>query len=74
MAHYINTLKQELNRAKAYKETSTDEKTVVSSRSNNMPYKFAVNVKERQDKLPTMYRLPKLHKRPDKVGFTSVYF
>ena len=57
--HYINTLKQE-----AYKETSTDEKTVVNSHSNDLPYKFAVNVKERQDKLPTMYWSPKLHKRP----------
>ena len=47
-----------------YKETSTDEKTVVNSHSNDLPYKFAVNVKERQDKLPTMYWLPKLHKRP----------
>ena len=30
-------------------------KTVVNSHSNYLPYKFAVNVKERQDKLPTMY-------------------
>ena len=28
--HYINTLKQELNGTKAYKETSTDKKTVVA--------------------------------------------
>ena len=53
--HYINTLKQELNGTKAYKKTSTDEKTVINSHSNDLPYKFAVNVKERQDKLPTMY-------------------
>ena len=58
--HYINTLKQKLNGTKAYKETSTDEKTVVNSHSNGLPYKFAVNVKERQDKLPKMYRLPKV--------------
>ena len=51
--HYINTLKQELNGGKAYKETSTDEKTVVNSYSNDVPYKFAVNVKKRRDKLPT---------------------
>ena len=36
--HYINTLKQELNSTKAYKETSTDEKTVVISHSNYLPY------------------------------------
>ena len=28
---------------------------------------FDVNVTERQDKLPTMYWLPKLHKRPYKA-------
>ena len=69
--HYINTLKQELNGTKAYKETSIDEKTVVNSHSNDLPYKFAVNVKERQDKLPTMYWVPKLHKRPYKARFIT---
>ena len=69
--HYISTLKQELNGTKAYKETSTDETTVVNSHSNDMPYKFAVNVKERQGKLPTMYWLPKLHKRPYKARFIA---
>ena len=69
--HYINTLKQELNGPKAYKETSTDEKTVVNNHSNDMPYNVAVNVRERQDKLPTMYWLPKLHKRPYKAKFIA---
>ena len=53
--HHINTLKQELNGTKAYEETSNDEKTVVNSHSNELPYKFAMNVKERPDKLPTMF-------------------
>ena len=48
--HYINTLKQELIGTKAYEETSIDEKSVVYSHSNE----FAVDVKERQDRLPTM--------------------
>ena len=69
--HHINTLKQELNGTKAYKENSTDKKTVINSHSNDMPYKFVVNVKERQDKLPTMYWLPKLHKRPYKARFIA---
>ena len=43
--HYINTLKQELNGTKAYEETSTDEKTVVYSHLNELPYKFAVKFK-----------------------------
>ena len=56
--HYINTLKQELNGTKAYEETSADEKSVVNSHSNELHYKFAVKVEERQDKLTTMYWLP----------------
>ena len=56
--HYINPLKQELNGTMAYHGASTDERTVVNGHSNDMPYKFAVNIKKRQDKLPTMYCLP----------------
>ena len=63
-------LKHELNGTKVYKETSTDE-TVVNSHSNDLPYKFAVTVKGRQDKLLTMYWLPKLHKRPYKARFIA---
>ena len=44
--HYINTLKQELNGTKAYKETSIDKKSVVYSHSNEIPKKFAEDVKE----------------------------
>ena len=69
--HYINTLKQILNGTKAYEETSTDEKSVVYSHSNEIHNKFAVDVKERQNRLPTMYWLPKLHKRPYKARFIA---
>ena len=62
--HYINTLKQELNDTKAYEETSIDEKSVVYSHSNDIPKTVTVDVKERQDRLPTTYWLPKLHNRP----------
>ena len=71
LLHYINTLKQELNGTKAYEETSIDEKSVVYSHSNEIPKKFAVDVNERQDRLPTMYWLPKLHKRPYKARFIA---
>ena len=66
-----NTLKQELNGTQAYEETSIDEKSVVYSHSNEIPNKFAVDVKERQDRLPTMYWLPKLNKRPYKARFIA---
>ena len=69
--HYINTLKQELNGTKTYETTSIDEKSVVYSHSNELPNKFAVDVKERQDRLPTMNWLPKLHKRPYKARFIA---
>ena len=62
--HYINTLKQDLNGTKAYEETSIDEKYVVYSQTIEIPNKIAVDVKERQDRLPTMYWLPKVHNRP----------
>ena len=69
--HYINTLEQELNGTKAYEVTSKDEKSVVYSHLNEIPKKFAVDVKERQDRLPTMYWLPKLHIRPYKARFIA---
>ena len=69
--HYINTLKQELNGKKAYEVISIDEKSVVYSHSNEIHNKFAVDVKERQDRLPTMYWLPKLHKRSYKAMFIA---
>ena len=69
--HYIYTLKQELNGTKAYEEISIDEKSVVYSHSNEIPNKFTGYVKERQDRLPTMYWLPKLHKRPFKARFIA---
>ena len=43
--HYIYTLKQEVNGTKVYKETSTDEMTVVNTSSNDLPNKFSINVK-----------------------------
>ena len=68
---YINTLKQELNGTKAYEETSIDGKSVVYNHSNEIPNKFAVDVKERQDRLPTMYWLSQPHKRPYKARFIA---
>ena len=69
--HYINTLKQELSGTKAYKETSEEEKSIVNRHCNHLALKFSVCVKERQDRLPTMYWLPKLHKRPYKARFIA---
>ena len=64
---YINTLKQELNSTMAYEKTSINEKFLVNSYSIELPNNFAVNVKERQNHISTMYWLHKLHKRPYKA-------
>ena len=67
--HYVNTLKQELDDTRAYLETDTDEMPVVYAHLNDFTIKFSVSVNEGQDNLPTMYRLPKLHKTPYKARF-----
>ena len=69
--YYVNTLKQELDGTRAYLETDTDEVSVVNAHLNDLPVKFSVCVNEGQDKLPTMYWLPKLHKRPYKARFIA---
>ena len=38
---------------------------------NHLALKFSVCVKERQDRLPMMYWLPKLHKTPYKARFIA---
>ena len=45
--------------------------SVVNAHLNDLPVKFFVCVNEGQDKLPTMYWLPKLHKRPYKARFIA---
>ena len=67
--YYINTLKQELSGSKAYKETSEEERSVVQP----LALKCSVCVKERQYRLPTMYWLPKLLKKPYKARFIANY-
>ena len=52
---YIQDLKRELSNTRAYKEVSAKEHSVVNDRCSHLPIKFPVNVKDRQDKLPTMY-------------------
>ena len=38
---------------------------------NHLAITFSVCAKERKDRLPTMYWLPKLHKRPYKARFIA---
>ena len=48
-----------------------DEVSVVTAHLNDLPVKISVCVSEGQDKLTTMYWLPKLHKRPYKARFIA---
>ena len=51
---------------RAYLKTDTDEMPVVYAHLNDLSVKFSGCVSEGQDKLPTMYWLSKLYKRPYK--------
>ena len=50
---------------------SEEEKSVVNGHCNHLALKLSVCIKERQDRLPTMYWLSKLHKRPYRARFIA---
>ena len=60
---FINTLKRELADTNAYKlQPSLSERVVVDGPGCHAALHFGVKAKENQDKVPTLYWLPKLHK------------
>ena len=65
------SLIQELGSTKSYERISTDERSIVNAHSIDITATFAVSIKEKQDRLPTLYWLPKLHKRPYKARFIA---
>ena len=70
--YYINTLKLELVDTNAYKlQPSLSEWVIVDGHGCHTALHFCVNAKENQDKVPTLYRLPKLHKKPYKARFIA---
>ena len=69
--HYIGNSIEEFDGTRAYKETDSEEKTVVNAHLNELPVTFSVCVNEGHGKLPTMYWLPKLHKRPYNARFIA---
>ena len=46
-------------------------KSIVENHCCHITTKFAVGISENQEKLPTLYWLPKLHKRPYKSRFIA---
>ena len=69
--HYIDTLKQQLSGTKAYEQTSEKEKSVINNHIFHNATRFAVNVNEDQERLPTFYWLPKLHKKARFIANSS---
>ena len=62
--YYINTLKRELVDTNAYKlQPSLSERVIVGGHGCHTALHFGVKVKENHDKVPTLYWLPKLHKK-----------
>ena len=61
---FINTLKRELVDTNAYKlQPSLSKRMIVDGHGCHTALHFGVKAKENQDKVPTLYWLPKLHKK-----------
>ena len=70
--YYINTLKRELVDTDAYKlQPSLSERVIVDGHGCHTALHFGVKAKENQDKVPTLYWLPKLYKKPYKARFIA---
>ena len=65
--YYINTLKRELVDTYANKlQPSLSERVIIDWHGCHTALHFGVKAKENQDKVPTLYWLPKLHENPIK--------
>ena len=67
----INTLKQKLSSAKTYEHNLLGERSDADRHRCHMAAKFGVFVDEDHSKFPTLYWLPKFHKRPFKSHFIA---
>ena len=69
---YVNILKQEFGGTKAVDLQSLfEERSAVYNHTYHSATEFAVSAKEGQNKLPTLYWLPKIYKRPYKARFIA---
>ena len=69
--YYINTLKRGLVDTNAYKLQPSLSEVIVDGHGCHTALHFGVKAKENQDKVPTLYWLPKLHKKPYKARFIA---
>ena len=66
------TIKRELVDTNTYKlQPSLSERVIVDGHGCHTALNFIVKVKENQDKVPTLYWLPKLHKNTYKARFIA---
>ena len=73
--YHINTLKRELVDPNAYKlQPSLSERVIVDGRGCHTAVHFGVKAKQKQDKVPTLYWLPKLHINPIKQDLLLILF
>ena len=56
---------------KAYEQTSEKEKSVINNHIFYNATRFALSVNDDQERLPTFYWLPNLHKKPYKARFIA---
>ena len=68
--HYIDVLKQEIMNTKSYVSAHIQEKTVVSDHVTKCE-QLRAGCEITQHKLPTMYWIPKLHKKSFKARFNA---
>ena len=67
MIYYINTLKRELVDTYAFKlQPSLSERVIFDGHGCHTALNFGIKANENQEKVPTLYWLPKLHKNPIK--------
>ena len=70
--YYINTLKCELVDTNAYKlQPSLGKRVIVDGHGCHTALHFGVKAKENQNKGPTLYWLPKFHKKTYKERFIA---
>ena len=68
--HYIKVLKQEIVHTKSYAPVSDSEQSIVQKHIDKCK-QLNTDIKITQQKLPTMYWMPKLHKSPYKERFIA---
>ena len=68
--HYIDVLSQEIINTKSYISIPMSEGSIILEHIS-MCEQLRADVKITQHKLPTMYWIPKLHKRPYKTRFIA---